>query len=97
MKKRYILQVYLYLFLCILFTSCVVFTFGTPELQSINFIDDKTIEYEFSVGVGSGSTNQITVKNFTIIPRNGYRIIKKRFQNQREELSLIKIFLMVLK
>lgn len=70
------------IFLCILFTSCV-FTFGTPELQSINFIDDKTIEYEFSFALGSDTTNLITVKNFTIIPRNGYRIIKKTFSQPR--------------
>ena len=60
-----------------LLTSC---TFSVqPFLKSIEFIDDKTIEYEFSFVIGDNASGSYSVQKFSIIPDNEYRIKYQTF------------------
>ena len=57
----------------ILLSSCKMSIY--PDLLSIEFIDDKTIEYEFPFVIGeNASTGYYRVKYFSIIPDDGYEI-----------------------
>ena len=71
MKKNFVLLYFITLIM--LLTSC---TFSNqPFLKSIEFIDDRTIEYEFAFVIGeNASTGYYRVKYFSIIPDDGYEI-----------------------
>lgn len=57
----------------ILLSSCKLSI--SPQLLSIEFIDDRTIEYEFAFVIGeNASTGYYRVKFFSIIPDDGYEI-----------------------
>ena len=68
MKNNFVLLYFITLIM--LLTSC---TFSVqPFLKSIEFIDDRTIEYEFAFVIGeNASTGYYRVKYFSIIPYDG--------------------------
>ena len=75
MKKNFVLLYFITLIM--LLTSC---TFSVqPFLKSIEFIDDKTIEYEFSFVIGDNASGSYSVQKFSITPDNGYRIKYQTF------------------
>lgn len=57
---------------CLLLTSCP-FTWGTPCLVSIEFINDSTIEYAFPFVIGKGF-DTYSVNLVSITPNDGYYI-----------------------
>ena len=71
MKKNFVLLYFITLIM--LLTSC---TFSVqPFLKSIEFIDDRTIEYEFAFVIGeNASARYYRVNFFSIIPYDGYEI-----------------------
>lgn len=57
----------------ILLSSCKMSIY--PDLLSIEFIDDRTIEYEFAFVIGeNASARYYRVNSFSIIPYDGYEI-----------------------
>ena len=57
----------------ILLSSCELSI--SPQLLSIEFIDDRTIEYEFTFVIGeNASARYYRVNSFSIIPYDGYEI-----------------------
>ena len=66
--------------------SCSPFAFKTsivvsPNLLSIEFVDDRTIEYEFSLVIGeNASTGYYRVKYFSIIPDDEYKIVENTYE-----------------
>ena len=61
----------------ILLSSCELSI--SPQLLSIEFIDDKTIEYEFSFVIGDNASGSYSVQKFSITPDNEYRIKYQTF------------------
>ena len=75
MKNKFVLLYFITLIM--LLTSC---TFSVqPFLKSIEFIDDKTIEYEFSFVIGDNASGSYSVQKFSITPDNEYRIKYQTF------------------
>ena len=75
MKNNFVLLYFITLIM--LLTSC---TFSVqPFLKSIEFIDDKTIEYEFSFVIGDNASGSYSVQKFSITPDNEYRIKYQTF------------------
>ena len=74
-KNKFVL-IYL-IVLNILFMSCKC-TF-TPDLLSIGFVNDSTIEYEFSFVLGGNGVDNYFVQKFSITPDNGYEITQNTF------------------
>ena len=71
MKNKFVL-IY-FVTIGILLSSCKMSIY--PALLSIEFIDDRTIEYEFAFVIGeNASTGYYRVKYFSIIPDDGYEI-----------------------
>lgn len=63
----------------ILLSSCKMSTY--PDLLSIEFIDDRTIEYEFAFVIGeNASTGYYRVKYFSIIPDDEYKIVENTYE-----------------
>ena len=63
----------LYAIIAILLSSCDIS--GTPDLLSIGFIDDRTIECEFPLF----DSNSYSVQKYSITPNNGYKIKYQTF------------------
>ena len=63
----------LYVIIAILLSSCDIS--GTPDLLSIGFIDDRTIECEFPLF----DSNSYSVQKYSITPNNGYKIKYQTF------------------
>ena len=61
----------------ILLSSCKLSI--SPQLLSIEFIDDRTIEYEFSFVLGGNGVDNYFVQKFSITPDNGYEITQNTF------------------
>ena len=61
----------------ILLSSCKLSI--SPQLSSIEFIDDRTIEYEFSFVLGGNGVDNYFVQKFSITPDNGYEITQNTF------------------
>ena len=61
----------------ILLSSCKMSIY--PDLLSIEFIDDRTIEYEFSFVLGGNGVDNYFVQKFSITPDNGYEITQNTF------------------
>ena len=61
----------------ILLSSCALSI--SPQLSSIEFIDDRTIEYEFSFVLGGNGVDNYFVQKFSITPDNGYEITQNTF------------------
>lgn len=61
----------------ILLSSCALSI--SPQLLSIEFIDDRTIEYEFSFVLGGNGVDNYFVQKFSITPDNGYEITQNTF------------------
>lgn len=75
MKNNFVLLYFITLIM--LLTSC---TFSVqPFLKSIEFIDDKTIEYEFPLVIGDNASGGYSVQKFSITPDNEYRIKYQTF------------------
>ena len=75
MKNNFVFLYFITLIM--LLTSC---TFSVqPFLKSIEFIDDKTIEYEFSFVIGDNASGRYKKKKFSITPDNEYRIKYQTF------------------
>ena len=75
MKNNFVFLYFITLIM--LLTSC---TFSVqPFLKSIEFIDDKTIEYEFSFVIGDNASGSYSVQKFSITPDNEYRIKYQTF------------------
>ena len=75
MKNNFVLLYFITLIM--LLTSC---TFSVqPFLKSIEFIDDKTIEYEFSFVIGDNASGSYSVQKYSITPNNGYKIKYQTF------------------
>lgn len=71
MKKKFVL-IY-FVTISILLSSCKLSI--SPNLLSIEFIDDRTIEYEFAFVIGeNASARYYRVNFFSIIPYDGYEI-----------------------
>ena len=63
----------------ILLSSCKLSI--SPDLLSIEFIDDRTIEYEFAFVIGeNASTGYYRVKYFSIIPYDEYKIVENTYE-----------------
>ena len=63
----------------ILLSSCKMSIY--PDLLSIEFIDDRTIEYEFAFVIGeNASTGYYRVKYFSIIPDDEYKIVENTYE-----------------
>lgn len=65
------------IFVCVILASFMLMSCyfaGEPYLLSIKFVDDKTIEYEFPLVSGKDGYLQYKVSNFSIIPKDGYKI-----------------------
>ena len=75
MKNKFVL-IY-FVTISILLSSCKLSI--SPNLLSIEFIDDKTIEYEFSFVIGDNASGSYFVQKFSIIPDNEYRIKYQTF------------------
>ena len=71
MKKKIVL-IY-FVTISILLSSCKLSI--SPNLLSIEFVDDRTIEYEFALVIGeNASARYYRVNFFSIIPDDGYEI-----------------------
>ena len=81
MKKK-ILFTYIFL-LCLLIMGCVVSII--PQLVSIDFIDDKTIEYEFSYSSKEGF-NSYFIHRFGITPDDNYKMVKNTASGLKGEI-----------
>ena len=63
----------------ILLSSCKLSI--SPKLLSIEFVDDRTIEYEFAFVIGeNASTGYYRVKYFSIIPDDEYKIVENTYE-----------------
>ena len=63
----------------ILLSSCELSI--SPQLLSIDFIDDRTIEYEFAFVIGeNASARYYRVNFFSIIPDDGYEIEENTYE-----------------
>ncbi|MBQ5876230.1 MAG: hypothetical protein IIW71_00360, partial [Treponema sp.] len=65
------------IFVCVILASFMLMSCyfaGEPYLLSIKFVDDKTIEYEFPLVSGKDGYLQYKVSNFSITPKDGYKI-----------------------
>ena len=63
----------------ILLSSCKLSI--SPNLLSIEFVDDRTIEYEFALVIGeNASTGYYRVKYFSIIPDDEYKIVENTYE-----------------
>ena len=63
----------------ILLSSCELSI--SPQLLSIEFVDDRTIEYEFALVIGeNASTGYYRVKYFSIIPDDEYKIVENTYE-----------------
>ena len=71
MKKKFV--IINTIIIGILLSSCALSI--SPQLLSIEFIDDRTIEYEFAFVIGeNASARYYRVNFFSIIPDDGYEI-----------------------
>lgn len=52
-----------------LLSSCVCLS-DTPQLQSVKFVNDRTIEYEFTLALGDDYSNIYSVSRFSMKPRD---------------------------
>ena len=85
-KKNKILS--LVLFVGLLFISCT--TSITPQLLSIKFIDDRTIEYEFTVALGSDDSGNYSVESFTANPNDDYKIVFQEYFSPKGKIRFNK-------
>lgn len=76
MKEQKLKKTFLFLYnvLIVILMSCTL----SDEFQiiSIQFIDDRTIEYEHTAVMGEKTGNYL-VGNFTIVPDEDYRIVRQ--------------------
>lgn len=70
-----------------LISSCI----DTPKIESIRFIDDRTIEYEneFSLGVGDYGYSGYDVKLLSLDPNNG-AYVKRNVHTSTIGISLFR-------
>ena len=77
MKKKFV--IINTIIIGILLSSCELSI--SPQLLSIEFIDDRTIEYEFALVIGeNASTGYYRVKYFSIIPDDEYKIVENTYE-----------------
>jgi hypothetical protein len=77
MKKKFV--IINTIIIGILLSSCELSI--SPQLLSIEFIDDRTIEYEFAFVIGeNASARYYRVNFFSIIPDDEYKIVENTYE-----------------